>query len=137
MYDKLTVMDMATHQMDWLAQRTKVVAENIANADTPSYTPKDLKPLDFKGMISETTGPNGPAAPAVVLTATDPRHIVPQDSTAVVSESRVYEASPDGNAVRGEEQMNKLGNTKTSYELAASLYQKQVSLLKLAIMGHE
>ncbi len=139
MYDKLTVMDMATSQMNWLAQRTEVVAENIANADTPGYTPKDLKPLDFKGMITETEGPSGPVRPTVVAVATNPRHIVPQGSEAnvVETQSRVYEASPDGNAVSVEDQSRKLGDAKVAYSTAAGLYQKQVALLKLAIMGHE
>ena len=140
MYDKLTVMDMATRQMDWLAKRTEVVAENIANADTPKYTPRDLRPLDFKGMITETAGAaGGPVAPTVVAVATDPRHIVPQgmDANTVVTQRRIYQSSPDGNAVSGEDQANKLGNIKISYETAASLYAKQVSLLKLAIMGHQ
>ncbi len=132
MYEKLTVMDMATQQMDWLAKRTELVAQNIANIDTPAYTPQDLKPLDFKGMISETQ------QPAVVAVADNPRHIVPQASPApVVTQSRVYESSPDGNAVVMEDQMNKLGDARDSYQTAAALYQKQVALLKLAIMGHE
>lgn len=131
MYDKLTVMDMATRQMDWLAKRTEVVSENIANADTPKYTPKDLKPLDFKGMVAEAQQPR------VVAVATNPRHIVPENGPAtVITQSRVYESSPDGNAVSVEDQMAKLGAAKSSYDTAASLYQKQVGLLKLAI-GHQ
>lgn len=132
MYDKLTVMDMATQQMDLLAKRTELVAQNIANVDTPGYTPKDVRDLDFKGMVAEAN------QPTVLAVATNPRHIVPQDQPPqVVTESRVYESSPDGNAVVMEDQMNKLGTAKSSYEAAASLYQKQVALLKLAIMGHE
>lgn len=137
MYDKLTVMDMATSQMNWLAQRTEVVSENIANADTPGYTPKDVQPLDFKGMITSSTGVNGPDVPQVTMVATNPRDIVPPQGSPVVTQSRVYQASPDGNAVGADEQSKKLGDIKISYQAAASLYAKQVSLLKLAIMGHE
>lgn len=140
MYDKLTVMDMATRQMDWLAQRTEVVAQNIANADTPGYTPKDLKPLDFKGMVAETEGAGGGlVTPTVTAVATDPRHIVPQSATPpnTVTQSTIIEASPDGNAVDVENQSRKLGDAKIAFQTAASLYAKQVSLLKLAIMGHE
>ena len=78
------------------------------------------------------------APPTVLAVATDPRHIVPQNTPAtVVTQSHVYESSPDGNAVVMEDQMNKLGDARDSYQTAASLYQKQVALLRLAIMGHE
>ena len=37
-------------QMRWLQERQRVLAENIANADTPSFQPKDLAPLDAKNL---------------------------------------------------------------------------------------
>jgi len=38
-------------RMDWLGQRQKVLAQNIANADTPDYVPHDLKPQEFRRMV--------------------------------------------------------------------------------------
>ena len=34
-------------KMEYLSQRQNIISQNIANADTPGYQPKDLKPVDF------------------------------------------------------------------------------------------
>src|SRR3546814_14076552 len=53
-------------RMDWLGQRQKVLAQNIANADTPDYVPRDLKPQEFRRMVEL------PAAATLQPTATPP-----------------------------------------------------------------
>ncbi|MEK9971209.1 MAG: flagellar basal body protein, partial [Ferrovibrio sp.] len=40
--DKINVIKAITRRMDWLGERQRVLAENVANADTPGYKPKDL-----------------------------------------------------------------------------------------------
>ncbi|MHA1152522.1 MAG: flagellar basal body protein, partial [Alphaproteobacteria bacterium] len=37
--------------MEWLSQRQKVLADNIANADTPNYQPRDLNPSEFQRIL--------------------------------------------------------------------------------------
>ena len=49
-YNDITIMKMATGHMRYQTQRQKVLAENIANIDTPRYLASDLKPLDFGAM---------------------------------------------------------------------------------------
>jgi len=39
-------------RMAWLTARQTVLAENVANANTPGYMAKDLKELDFKNRIN-------------------------------------------------------------------------------------
>ena len=132
MFDKLTVMSMATKAMDWIAQRQEVLSENIANADTPGFTPKDLKPLDFKSVLKDTQ------APSVLPVTTDPRHIVPKlvDPNTVLTEKKSFETTPDGNGVVLEEQMAKVGDGNASYQQVSALFQKQVALLKLVTIEH-
>ena len=43
----LNVFSAATVKMGWLNQRQTVLAQNIANADTPNYRAKDLKAPTF------------------------------------------------------------------------------------------
>lgn len=133
MFEDLTVLAMATKKMDWIAQRQEVLAENIANADTPRYLARDLKPLDFKSVLNSSSSPA-----AVQVVATDPRHIVPEmtDPNEVDTEKKPYESSPDGNGVILEEQMDKVGRSKVDYETVTDLFQKQVKMLNLAITGH-
>ena len=43
----LGIFSKLATRMAWLGRRQQVLAQNIANADTPNYKPMDLKPLDF------------------------------------------------------------------------------------------
>jgi flagellar basal-body rod protein FlgB len=40
-----SLFSLITKRMSWLSQRQKVLAQNIANADTPGYAPRDLNSL--------------------------------------------------------------------------------------------
>ena len=128
MYDKLTLVTLARSRMDWVARRQEVLSENIANANTPKYIPQDLKPYNFKAVLGQTD-------PVVKLKATDAAHIVPEyrDDQRVVDSRKTFESSPDGNAVVLEEQMAKVGEAKTAYEVASNLFQRQFKLLKTAL----
>jgi flagellar basal-body rod protein FlgB len=132
MYDKLTLLQMATQSMNWIAKRQEVLSENIANADTPNFIPSDLKPPDFKTVLGESAG----MAP-VKLAVTDPKHIQPGTGSdanpKVFSQRKTYESSPDGNAVILEEQMAKMGEAQTKYDTAINLMQKHIRMLRTAI----
>ena len=43
----IPIFSMLRTRMQWHQERQKVLAENVANADTPNFKPKDLVPLDF------------------------------------------------------------------------------------------
>ena len=43
-------------KMDFLNQRQRVVAQNISNADTPNYRPKDVVNADFSRVLKSVTG---------------------------------------------------------------------------------
>jgi flagellar basal-body rod protein FlgB len=115
-------------QMDWAAERQQLLAQNVANADTPGYRARDLKELEFKDLLR---GPSG----AVRLAATDPRHISRQTSKAsgYRSERESIEVAPAGNAVVLEEQMLKVRNAATKYTYMADLMHKHLKLLKLVL----
>jgi flagellar basal-body rod protein FlgB len=132
MFDKLTVLQMATKQMDWVAHRQEILSENIANINTPGYITRDVKPVDFQSVLRETG-----QAPAVLPVATDPRHIVPRltDPNVVEVQKNKYDATPDGNTVGLEDQMAKVGEGQTTYAQAAALFAKHVSMLKLVTTG--
>ena len=48
----LNVFRVATMKMGWLSERQGVLAQNIANADTPDYRAKDLKSPSFSKLMS-------------------------------------------------------------------------------------
>lgn len=128
MFDKLSVIALAKSRMDWVAKRQEVLAENVANANTPKFIPSDLKPFDFKSVLNET-------APTVQVKVTNPMHVQPvvADPQTVIKDRKDFESSADGNAVVLEEQMAKIGDAKSAYDTAASLFQKQYKMLKTAL----
>ena len=130
MYEDIGIFKVAKAQMDWVAQRQEVLAENIANANTPRYLPKDLTPLSFKDVLAGST------APQVTAVATNPRHVVPDlgpDPFKAVTQHKTYESTPDGNAVIMEEQMAKLGEAGDKYNTAAALFQKYQKMIRTAL----
>ena len=52
------LFSMLRERMTWLNQRQDVLSQNVANADTPGYVARDLKPLDFQ----QDAAVGGPAA---------------------------------------------------------------------------
>ena len=129
MFEDLTLLAMAQKSMDWLARRQEVLAQNVANANTPNYQAKDLAPLNFKNLLQ-------PEAPTVRAATTNPMHISPPVEPTrfeTVAERRPEESKLNGNSVLIDEQMEKIGEVKTNYGLAVNLFMKQISMLKTAI----
>lgn len=130
----LKLFKMATTRMDWAAQRQKVLAQNISNADTPDYRPKDLKQLNFKEILK------GETAPPVPVMRTDPRHLkgtIPEQETFRANGVRkTFEESPDGNQVIVEEQMQKVSDTRSTYNTAVTLMASHLKMLSIAIKGN-
>ncbi|HEX3209546.1 MAG TPA: hypothetical protein VHQ91_09220 [Geminicoccaceae bacterium] len=68
---------------------------------------------------------------------TDPAHLGPGEQVRVGLGShpaeRVYETTPNGNAVILEEQMAKAGQTALDHQLTSNLYRKYLGMLRLAL----
>ena len=67
----LPVFGLIRQRMNWLNQRQEVIAQNVANADTPDYPSRDLKAFDFKNVIRQ----NRPKTQRVAINITKPTHI--------------------------------------------------------------
>ena len=119
-----------TKRMDWLGERQKVLANNVANSDTPNFNAKDLKPLTFRELIRDSEN-------RVSMTATHAAHQAGGPSAeakvAPQVEDEPYEISPQGNGVSIEEQLMKIGETRMNYELTANLYKKHLDMFRMAL----
>ncbi len=125
----LKLFSMTAKKLDWLSKRQIVLSQNLANADTPSYAPRDLKALGFRDLLRRKTVRQG-------LEQTNTMHIAatrkpPKHSFD--SKKDTYESSPGGNAVILEEQLTKISETQANQRLASNIYSKQVALLKMAL----
>ncbi|MFO0998103.1 MAG: flagellar basal body protein [Alphaproteobacteria bacterium] len=127
-FSKIPLFKMISRRMEWLSARQQVLAQNIANADTPRYVPQDLKALDFRGaMASQTLAPERTHAMHLALpNATG-------DLKAERQRSDEQNASLSGNAVVLQDELMKVAETNMSHQLATNVYRKQLSLFRLAI----
>ena len=129
----LNVFRVATVKMGWLSERQGVLAQNIANADTPDYRAKDLKAPSFSKIMS-----NGNHNVKMVQTAKG--HMIGLENTMnsrLIKErdKDVYEVSPNDNAVIMEEQLIKISESSMNFKLASSIYSKHLSMFKMALNG--
>ncbi|MEI6556883.1 MAG: flagellar basal body rod protein FlgB [Rhodospirillaceae bacterium] len=122
----LGVFRLMAKKMDWLSQRQGVLAENVANVDTPKFKSEDLTPFTFRTALQE-----GHALEPAMTNASHMRLAHASDGPGTVRKDRKpYETKPDGNAVDIEEQMLKLSQTSQDFNMVTNLYRKNISLLK-------
>lgn len=127
----IPLMAMLKNRMTWLTRRQEVLSQNVASADVPGYTPRDLKPVDFESMLRSSASTSG----ASQLAVTNPRHI-PTRRTGdgfEIKDSRDMETAPGGNSVSLETQMIKVAETQAEYQAAANIYSKAISMMRVAI----
>ncbi len=124
----MSFFQLASQRMQWLGASQKVIAENIANADTPGFKARDVS--SFAELVdgARTGG----------VTTTHAAHITGgghSGGVRVTSDDRAWENSIDGNSVVLEQQTLKANEIGENYQLAAQLYGKGHQLLTLAVVG--
>jgi flagellar basal-body rod protein FlgB len=117
-------------KLDWLTDRQEVLAQNIANSDTPHYRPSDLTGFSFDRALGQTRQ----LAPSMTAVGHMSRARGTQENDSLKDKPRHnYEVAPDGNAVILEEQMTKVADTGMTYQLVTNLYRKHVGLMRTVI----
>ena len=127
---KLPLFDLMARRMSWLAQRQEVLAQNIANANTPDYTPQDLKPMSFGEEMKRLAPVNPERTSELHMAGTVVRKPAPFRSD---DQRKRYEVAPDGNSVVVEEQMVKVAETQMDYQLVTNLYRKHLHMMQIAL----
>jgi flagellar basal-body rod protein FlgB len=136
--DDMPVFAMLKSKLNYLADRQKLIAQNVANADTPGYSPQDLKPFSLGHQSAGGAGMGGSGLTPVSMSVTSAMHIAPPTSAGASGAGSDVTASPDsestlnGNSVVLEEEMEKMSEARTDYEAAIGFYQKSLSLLQMA-----
>ena len=122
----LPILSMLRTRMQWHQQRQRVLAENIAHADTPRYHARDLAPPNFASALQRASG---------TMARTDPGHIEAAGGSVQFDDDRNvrYETRPRGTAVSHEEEMLKLAGNQAEYDAVTSLYTHSLSLIKTAV----
>jgi flagellar basal-body rod protein FlgB len=130
----IPILSMLRTRLEWAQQRQRVLAENVANADTPRYRARDLAPLKFEAPGE--AGSASASASTVALATTEPGHIGGLDLSRSQFRSEAkdhYEVRPEGNAVDIEEEMMKVAANQMDYQAATAVYTHSLDLIKTAL----
>ncbi|ACT58254.1 flagellar basal body rod protein FlgB [Hirschia baltica] len=138
----MPIFGMMKARMDMLGERQKVLSQNVSNVSTPGYTPKDVDISSFnaalaKGKVGNNAGAGGPAN-AGAMAVTHPGHIAASASRGSLVAGAYIEKAPDsettldGNGVVVEDQMMKIAETRMEFETMIGLYNKSLSMMRLA-----
>lgn len=123
----IPLFSMLRTRMHWHQERQRLLSENVANADTPQFQPRDLTPLKLD--------PARPVTPALTLARTSPSHLTSADGETQFQLDRRggFEARPSGNAVSLEDEMMKVAENQMDYQAVAALYSRGLNLIKTAL----
>ena len=116
------LFELMTRRMEWAGARQGVLAQNVANADTPGYVPRDV--TAFADVL------NGRA---IGMVTTDPGHMLPAGGAAAMLTPRPEEKAPDGNAVSLEAELVKIADTGQAQQVALNLYGRYLAMFRGAI----
>ena len=132
----IPLLSMLKGRLGYLSDRQRLIAENVANADTPGYKARDLKEFSFQAHVQAAAGGSPVAAtPAGVMAVTQPGHMQPKGAPLGAKPTKApdSEVTLDGNGVVLEDEMVKLTQARMDYDAAIGFYQKSIGLLKMAI----
>ena len=125
----IPILSMLRTRMEWQQARQKVLAENVANADTAGYRPRDLTQPKFEDNLPSPLQ-------TVSLAQTEPGHIAASPDSSSPFRSKKdsgYEIRPTGNAVSLEDEMMKVAGNQLDFQAATTLYTHSLNLIKTAL----
>jgi flagellar basal-body rod protein FlgB len=132
---QIPLFAMLRQRLGYLGERQRVIAENVANADTPGYAPRDLKAFKFTAQLqSQQVGL------AMQPAQTSAGHLPGGSARSPGMSSGAFKAvksvdtetTLDGNSVVLEDQMIKMSEARMQYDAAIGFYQKSMALLRMA-----
>jgi flagellar basal-body rod protein FlgB len=126
----ISILSMLRTRMQWSQERQRVLAENVANADTPKYRGRDLTAPKFDDPAQVAS------VSTVGLATTENGHIAGMGASgsAFRTESKdKFEVRPTGNAVNLEDEMMKVAANQMDYQAVTALYTRSLNLMKTAL----
>lgn len=143
-YTGLPIFNIMKNKLNYHSARQSVLAQNIANADTPNYKAQDVAAPNFRKMLSEHHRPPAHSSHSAghlqspsSMAVTKPGHIsgmgIKKAAFASDERKETFELNPNGNNVSIEEEMAEVAKNQGEYTKVLNLYSKTISLFKTAI----
>jgi flagellar basal-body rod protein FlgB len=130
--DAIPLFSMLKSRLGYENQRQKLIGQNVANADTPGFSPQDLNSFTVPASMGGAGGELKMVQPAT----TDPGHMsslpMKPNSQWKVITAGDSETTLNGNQVVLEDEMAKMSESRMDFEAALGFYQKSLAMLQLA-----
>jgi flagellar basal-body rod protein FlgB len=129
-YSGIKLMQMMQVKMAYLSEKQDVLAQNIANADTPGFKAKKMRDLDFERLAlaeARRLQLRGSSAGSS-LAGTRSTQEFKQDK-----QRKTYETTPVENNISLEEQMAMVAMNNLEYTTVTNLYTKTSGMFKVAL----
>jgi len=128
MLEKLSVFKAAYAMARHAGARQAVVAQNIANADTPEYRARDIAPFSLAPSAQDKSA---------TMIATRAAHLsgVGSNAPLPVSEARDRSADPNKNNVSLQEEMLNAVEAKRQHDRAIAIYKSGLTVLRSSLRG--
>jgi len=126
----MKLLSALTEKMKWHQARQSLLAENVANADTPGFKGRDLKAFGFTEHMQNLS------TAKIETVATQPTHISVQGTGADGFGARRlnnFEITPEGNGVTLEDEMMKVASNQMDYQTITAVYTRSLRILKSAL----
>lgn len=119
-----SLFDLADRRLAYLDQSQRLLANNIANLDTPGYAPQVALP--FKEVLA-----GGGTLP---MMRTNPEDLAPPGSdTPAATGETVSARAPDGNAVSLAQQLAAVARVQVNQQYAVKIYRSYVGMVQTAL----
>lgn len=125
MFDRIGTLKMADQLIAHGAQRQRLIATNVANADTPGYRAVDL---DSFARSYDDTGDTG-------LRRTHDRHLAASDWGLGGQRIRHAggEPNPNGNTVSLEDEVFRIAEARREFDLAVTVTRSSLGLMRTSL----
>lgn len=125
---EIPIFSMLRTRLQWHQERQRLLAENVANANTPKFKPSDLAPPQFDRM---------PGVRPVSVAVTNPGHLAGSTATGSgqfeLERGSQFELRPAGNGVSLEDEMLKVAANQMDYQAATTIYSRGLGMIKTAL----
>ena len=130
-------LEFQTQALTLRSERQRLIASNIANADTPGYQAREI---DFAKTLQQMTGSGATIGAPALLAGTNARHLTTGGASAAMRDSQMLYAAPsqtnlDANTVDMDRERASFADNAVKYQATLQFINGGLRTMLDAIKG--